>query len=465
MRRRDFLTASLTASAFAFTARSYAQIAGANNRARLALIGCGGRGMFVARLMREAPETQFVAACDVYDGNAGRAKEWAGADAIAYKDFRRALDRKDIDAVLVATPDHWHAIPTVLACQAGKDVYVEKPLAHNIREGRAMVDAARKHKRIVQTGTQHRSAPHYRQIQEIIARGDIGAVRFIRVWNYVNRTRGSGGVGATAGSSSSAGNPPAQPPGLDWDFYLGPAPLVPFDRTRFLGSFRNYFDYAGGYVTDWGTHRFDSVRQVMNEANPLTASASGRRYELKDGGDTPDVVQATVQFPEFTMSYEAIQINGHGAAGRTPEMKYYRMAGAEDRPHGEAFYGTKGTIISDRIGFDLYPEVVGTLRVPSASATAGSPSSALKRQSIPSRDTTDLHTANFIDCVRTRKPPAAEVEIGHLSSIVPHLINIAYRTGEKLQWDADSEAIKGAPDSSALLTRRARPPWNIVEGT
>jgi predicted dehydrogenase len=465
MRRRDFLTASLTASAFAFTARSYAQIAGANNRVRLALIGCGGRGMFVARLMREAPETQFVAACDVYDANAGRAKEWMGGEAEAYRDFRRALDRKDIDAVLVATPDHWHAIPTVLACQAGKDVYVEKPLAHNVREGRAMVDAARKHKRIVQTGTQHRSAPHYRQIQEIITRGDIGAVRFVRVWNYVNRVRGfSGGDGATGGRNS--GNLAAQPPGLDWDFYLGPAPLVPFDRTRFLGSFRNYFDYAGGYVTDWGTHRFDSVRQVMNEANPLTASASGRRYELKDGGDTPDVVQATVQFPEFTMSYEAIQINGHGAAGRTPEMKYYRMAGAEDRPHGEAFYGTKGTIIADRIGFDLYPEPVGNaLRGVPRNGTEAVPYGAPKRQSIPSRDTTDLHTTNFIDCVRTRKPPSAEVEIGHLSSIVPHLINIAYRTGEKLQWNAASETIKGDPDSSALLTRRARPPWNIVEGT
>ena len=445
MRRRDFLAA--TTGVCSFTALSYAQIAGANNRVRVALIGCGGRGMTVARLMREAPDTQFVAACDVYETNAGRAKEWAGAEATAYADFRNALDRKDIDAVLVATPDHWHAIPTVLACQAGKDVYVEKPLAHNIREGRAMVEAARQHGRIVQTGMQHRSAPHYRQIQEMIARGDIGRVRFVRVWNYVNRTR------ATAGSSSNAGA--TVPNGLDWDFYLGPAPKVAFDRRRFLGSFRNYFDYAGGYVTDWGTHRFDSVRQVLGEANPLTAAASGGRFEVEDGGDTPDVVQATVQFPEFTMSYEAIQINGHGAAGRTPDMAYYRMAGAEDRPHGEAFYGTAGTIISDRIGFDVYPE----------EGRPGPAAGAVRRHSVKSRDTTDLHAANFIDSIRTRKAPAADVEVGHLSAVVPHLINIAYRTGKKLRWDAKSETIADDAESSALLTRKARAPWNVVAGT
>jgi predicted dehydrogenase len=452
MRRRDFLAATVGAGACSFSALSYGQIAGANNRVRVALIGCGSRGITVARLMREAPDTHFVAVCDVYRANADRAKQWAGEGATAYGDFRRALDRQDIDAVLVATPDHWHAIATVLACQAGRDVYVEKPLAHNIREGRAMVAAARKHERIVQTGMQHRSAPHYRQVQEMIARGDIGRVRFVRVWNYVNRT-GSRASGDGANSGRGGGNLSTQPDGLDWDFYLGPAARVDYDRRRFLGSFRNYFDYAGGYVTDWGTHRFDSVRQVMGEANPQTVTASGGRYELRDGGDTPDVVQATVQFPEFTMSYEAIQINGHGAGGRTPDMKYYRMAGSEDRPHGEAFYGAAGTIISDRIGFDVYPE------------EGSRAAREVKRQSVAGRDTTDLHTSNFIESVRTRKSPAADVEIGHLSAVVPHLINIAYRTGKKLRWDAAAEAIQDDPQSSELLTRRARPPWNIVAGT
>jgi predicted dehydrogenase len=449
MKRRVFLRANL-AAATAWTARSYAQIAGANNRVRVALVGCGGRGRYVAELMRQAPGTQFVAACDVYDVHAGRARDWMGGDATAYRDFRRALDRADIDALLVATPDHWHAIPTVLACAAGKDVYVEKPLAHNIREGRAMVAAARRHGRIVQTGMQHRSAPHYREIQELIASGAIGKVRFVRVWNYVNRTRAASGASRAADSEPQPSS--ELPAGLDWDFYLGPAPRVPFERGRFLGTFRNYFDYAGGYVTDWGTHRFDSVRQVLGEANPVRVSASGGRYEQLPG-DTPDVVQASVQFPEFTLSYEAIQINGHGTGGRTPGMKYYRMTGLEDRPHGEAFYGTQGTILSDRIGYEVYPE-------PAAGA-----SPPPERRSVPARDTTDLHAGNFIDSVRSRKPPAADVEIGHLSAVVPHLINIAYRTRRMLIWDAARETITDDPAAASLLTRRARPPWNLVEGT
>src|SRR5690349_2022889 len=191
---------------------------GANERVRVGLIGCGGRGRYVGGFMREAPGVEFVACADVYLPNAERAKQWAGPEAAAYQDFRKLLERKDVDAVLVATPDHWHAIPTVLACQAGKDVYVEKPLAHNIREGRAMVEAGRRSGRVIQTGMQHRSAPHYREVQRIIQSGELGEVHFVRVWNYSNLT--PGGIGHAEDS--------AVPDGLDWDFYLGPAPMRPF---------------------------------------------------------------------------------------------------------------------------------------------------------------------------------------------------------------------------------------------
>src|SRR5205085_10911275 len=145
-----------------------------NERVRVALVGCGGRGMYVAKLMAQVPNVEFVAACDVYDRNAAAAKAWAGGACAAVRDFRRALDRKDVDAVLIATPDHWHAIPAVLACAAGKDVYVEKPLAHNVKEGRAIVAAARKYDRVVQTGTQHRSAEHYREVARIVRGGELG---------------------------------------------------------------------------------------------------------------------------------------------------------------------------------------------------------------------------------------------------------------------------------------------------
>src|SRR5262249_8724495 len=271
------------------SAAAAGQPAGANERVRVGLIGCGTRGMHVARLMRQAPNVEFVAACDVYDRNANRAREWAGQQCQAYRDFRRVLDRKDVDAVLVATPDHWHAIPTVLACRAGKDVYVEKPLGHNVREGRAMVEAARRHKRVVQAGTQHRSAEHYREVAKIVQGGELGKVRFVRVWNYTNLY--PRGVGRAEDSRP--------PDGLDWDFYLGPAPAVPFNKNRFLGTFRWFWDYAGGFITDWGTHRFDSVHQVMGEDAPRSVSAVGGRFELKDGAETPDVLQATFEYSSF----------------------------------------------------------------------------------------------------------------------------------------------------------------------
>src|SRR5918911_612858 len=206
MRRRQFLQGVVGgAAAASLTALSAGRVFGANERVNVGLIGCGGRGMYVARLMAQVPGAAFVAVCDVYEPNASAAREWAGSGCQAYRDFRQVLDRKDVDAVLVATPDHWHAIPTVLACQAGKDVYVEKPLAHNIKEGRAMVAAARKYNRVVQTGTQHRSAKHYREVARIVQSGELGKVRFVRVWNYTNAH--PRGIGSPADGKAPAGAP------------------------------------------------------------------------------------------------------------------------------------------------------------------------------------------------------------------------------------------------------------------
>lgn len=445
MQRRQFIKQAL-ATGTALSALQASQVAGANERVRLALVGCGGRGRTVARFFKQAPNAVIAAVCDVYERNAGSARDWAGGDCVSFGDFRRVLDRKDIDAVLVATPDHWHAIPTVLACQAGKDVYVEKPLAHNIREGRKMVEAARRHDRIVQTGTQHRSAEHYRDVARIIQSGELGKVHLVRVWNYVNLS--PEGMGRAADDK-----PPA---GLDWDFYLGPAPAVPFNKHRFLNTFRWYWDYAGGFLTDWGTHRLDSVHQVIGVDAPLSVTAVGNRYELKDGGETPDVLQVTYEYPGFILSYESCQLNGHGVGGRTPGKKYYRARGLEDRPHGEAFYGTNGTLFSDRIGFEIFPE----LERPEAGSTL--PRQRMKRKEAVAQDTTDLHVKDFLDCVRTRRKPAADVAIGHRSSIVPHLGNIAYRTGRKLRWDAERETIVNDSQAAELLGRKARKEWDLI---
>ncbi len=444
MQRRQFLHAIGAATSVGVLASS--RVLGANERVGVGLIGCGTRGLAVARLMRQAANVEFTAVCDVYEPHANAAKSWAGPTCRAFGDFRRLLDVKEVEAVVIATPDHWHAITAVLACQAGKDVYVEKPLAHNVREGRAIVEAARKHQRIVQVGTQHRSAAHYREAQGIVQSGELGKVRFVRVWNYTNLS--PNGIGR-----SSDAAPPA---GLDWDFYLGPAPAVPFNRSRFLGTFRWFWDYAGGFITDWGTHRFDSVHQVMGEDTPLSVSAVGGRFELKDGAETPDVLQATYEYPGFILSYESCQLNAHGVGGRTAGKRYYRARGNDDRPHGEAFYGTNGALFSDRIGFEIYPELAPGTR------PGGAPSLRMKRSESSGEDATAEHARNFIDCVRSRKKPAADAEIGHRAAIVAHLGNIAYRTGRKLRWDARSETIADDAQAAALLGRQPRKPWDLI---
>ena len=454
MKRREFIRQAAAATAIAYTtALSSRKILGASDGVKMGLIGCGGRGRYVGNLMRQVPNVEFAAVCDVYKPQAAAAAEWAGPGCRAHQDFRKLLEQKDVDAVLIATPDHWHAIPAVLACQAGKDVYVEKPLAYSIKEGRAMVNAARRHHRVVQTGTQHRSALHFREVARIVQSGELGPVHFVRVWNYLNMT--PNGIGRAPDS--------APPSGLDWDFYLGPAPSVPFNKNRFAVTYRWFWDYAGGMATDFGTHRFDTVHQVMGVDAPLAVAGWGNRYELKDGAETPDVLQITYEYPGFILSYEASMLNGHGLGGRSQGMKYYLARGQDDRPHGMAFYGTNGTLYADRIGFEIYPEPKGEAG-PGAAKAAGDLSERfrMERKEGAEEDATALHVRNFIECVRSRQKPAADVEIGHRSTIVPHLGNIAIRTGHKLRWDSAKEEIVDDPEASAYLSRKAREPWDDI---
>ncbi len=453
MERRQFIQQVAGTALVSATALSGARILGANDRVNIGLIGCGGRGRADADLLRQLSDVKVVAVCDVYEPHAEAAKTGAGSGCRSYGDFRRLLEQRDIDAVLVATPDHWHAAITMLACQAGKDLYVEKPLGHTIREGRKMVEAARRYKRVVQTGTQHRSAPHFRQAAEIVQSGRIGPVHFVRVWNYLNMS--PDGIGRAADS--------APLPGLDWDFYLGPAPRVPFNKNRFLVSYRWFWDYAGGMATDYGTHRLDSVHQVMGVDAPRSATAAGGRLELDDGAETPDVLQITYEYPGFVLSYEASMLNDHGCGGRRPGKKYYLTRSADDRPHGIAFYGSKGSLFADRVGFELYPEPRGESG-PGAVNTPGDAVEGFRAEPLEAagEDATGLHLKNFIECVRTRQKPAADVEIGHRSTIVPHLGNIAFRTGRKIRWDSQREEIIDDPKASELLDRPARKPWDLI---
>jgi len=442
---------AIAATAMAALAVSPRRVLGANDRVRLAWIGCGGRGSVLYNHLSKIAGVEVVAACDVYAPQAQRLQRRIGSPCAVYGDFRRVLDRADVDAVVIATPDHWHAIPTVLACAAGKDVYVEKPLGHNVREGRAMVEAARRHGRIVQTGTQQRSTPHFGEVREILQRRELGEVRFVRIWNYLNLY--PEGIGKASDQ--------APPESLDWDFYLGPAPKRPYNPKRFRGTFRYFWDYAGGSATDLGTHRFDILHYVMGADAPLTVAAAGGRFALRDDGEVPDTLQATFEYPGFVLSYESTLLNGFGTGSRTPARRYYRARGPEDCPFGMAFHGTNGTLFADRIGYEVLPELASG-RSAAGRAEAAPALYRMRPKVGASGDTEEAHLRDFLDCVRSRQRPVADVVLGQQASNVAHLANVAFKTGRKLHWDAVAEHFIGDAEADRLLGRVAREPWDLI---
>ena len=468
MERRDFLK---TAGVASWTAASMSRVLGANDRLHVGLIGCGGRGTFDARLMRGTPEdiqtvardnyhdgnlderlkaprnVDISALCDVYETRLDAAKKWT-PQAKTYSDFRKLLADKDIDAVIIATQDQWHAPMLVLACEAGKDVYLEKPVMYRVREAKTMVEAVRKNKRIVQVGTQHRSADHIAEAARIIQGGKIGEVKFVRVWNFMGTAWGLPPV------------PDSEPPAdLDWDAWLGPAPKVPFNRNRL--NYRSFMDYTNGIISDFGNHRFDSVHQIMGVDAPLTVSSSAIRFDKSRAGDIPDIQTAIYEYPNFILNYEACNYNGHGLGGRTAGMRYYGMSGPEDRPHGMAFYGTHAALFVDRLGMESYPEPK-PLEPGVRRRGAGTWEPRMDKIKVNEDEPTPLHTKYFIDSVRSRKDPDANIEVGVRATTIPCIGNIAYWTGKKLKWDAEKQMFPGQDEANKFLFREYRKPWDLV---
>ena len=420
------------------SASSADQVAGANDRIRIALIGCGGMGRGDLRDFLKLPGVQCVALCDVDDAQAQVAqKDVLDADAVKQKpelvtrDFRRVLDRKDIDAVIVATPDHWHALPTILACQAGKDVYVEKPLSLSIGEGRVMVNAARRHNRVVQMGTQQRSATHYTDAVEYVKSGKLGRVRLVRAWAYLD----------WKGETPVLPDGPA-PESADYEMWLGPAPARPFNKNRFHFTFRWYWDYAGGLMTDWGAHMIDIANWAMGIKAPSSAVSFGGKYGYPtDAMETPDTQQVVWAYPSFSMIWEHALGIGRGPEGRE---------------HGVAFVGEYGTLVIDRGGFEVYAETDRIDKRIREYKRAGLP-----RQSSGSEDYHLKHVKNFVDCMKSRARPASDVEIGHDAMIACHLGNMAQRLGRMVKWDPEKETVIGDAEAQKLVTRPYRAPWAL----
>ncbi len=431
--RRKFLeksavasSASVLTTAVSFPFVSSAGAQSANDKIHLGVIGCGGMGRGDLDHFLRNPDIACVVLCDIDDAQLGQAAAVCDSRGAkkpeTAKDFRRVLDRKDVDAVLIATPDHWHALPTVMACQAGKDVYVEKPLAKTIAEGRAMLEASRKHNRVVQMGSQWRSCKHIIDATNFIQSGKLGKVSLVRGWAYLDWL------------PSIGHKPDAQPPaGVDYNMWLGPAPEHAFNPNRFHFNFRWFWDYAGGLMTDWGVHLINMMLMGTNSAPPKSAFSSGGKFVFDDDSETPDSQIAVFEFPDYMLVWEHKAGVGNGL---------------NNRSWGIEWTGTEGCIILNDEGWEIRAEP--------------------KRGNIDSHkypgsgDPRPAHIRNFLDCVKSREQPVLNLEKGHHVSTVAHLGNIAYRTGRKIVWNAEKEQIENDPAAARLTTVSYREPWTLL---
>lgn len=393
---------------------------GPSDPVRIAVIGNGGMGSRHIEALAANPECRITALSDVAISRFTRAieivDEVAGYKPPGFQDFRRVLDRSDVDAIFVATPDNWHPLMTILGCQAGKDVYVEKPACMTIEEGRAMVEAARRFGRVVQLGTQQRSMPVFQKAMALIHGGRIGRVTTAGAWVGVNGV----GVGET---------PEPVPRGLDWDMWLGPAPWTPFSPQRF-GGWMGWHDYArGGEVTNWGVHLMDIVHWGIGQDAPLSVQAIGGNYRGSAGAQNYEVIEAIFEYPGCNVTWEQRHTNTH--AGKS---------------YGISFQGTEGSLFVDRGSFVVRPEGPG---IPEF---VGEPERSWAN--------TDHHN-NFFHCIRTRQRPAADIEQGFRSTAAPVLAGIALKTRRKLVWDAANERFAGDEEANRHLARAYRAPWHL----
>jgi len=427
--RRKFLRSSgataALASSYLLRPTARAATPDVNSRIRVGLIGCGGMGWGDLETFLQMADVDCPVVCDVDEGQFGKVVKLVethrGRAPQTVGDFRRVLDRDDVDACIVATPDHWHALPAILACQAGKDVYLEKPLATSIGEGRAIVAAAGRYNRVVQMGTHWRSGTHFSDAVDYVRSGHLGKIRLVHAWACLSWFKG-------VGTPSDA----APPAGVDYNFWLGPAPLRPFNPARFHFNFRWFWDYAGGLMTDWGVHLINLVQWAMQVSSPLSVAATGGKYVLQDSSETPDTQCVLFEYPGFTLVWE------HQAEGNH---------GVRRREHGIAFDGVNGTLVLDANGWEVIPVEGRGLEPLEAAGTTG--------------QARINHVRNFLDCLRSRQRPATDVETGHYATTTSHLGNIAFLTGRKIRWDASAERAVGDAEANALLMKTYRKPWEL----
>ncbi len=429
IRRSTLATAGLGVAA-TLPGRAWSSVMGANDKLVCGLIGAKGMGMADLRAFLALPGTECAAICDVDENvlneRISDVEKLQGYKPKGYKDFRKLLENSDIDVIIIGTPDHWHCLPFVYAAQEGKAIYCEKPLANSIEEINIMERAAARYGVTVQVGQWQRSDPHWQDAVKFVRTGQLGKIRTVRTWSY-------------QGWMSSVPVKPdgPVPAGVDYDFWLGPAPLRPFNPNRFHFSFRWFWDYAGGMMTDWGVHIIDYALFGMDVKGPKSVMAMGGKFAYpEDATETPDTLQAIYEFDGFTLLWDhGIGING-GYYGRT---------------HGVGFVGNNGTLVVDRDGWEVIPEVLNNK--PQMERVKLQPSAGKGLE---------MHLRNFVDCIKDKSMvPRTSIAIAANTARVCHLGNIAYKTGRRLYWDNATNRFHDDQEANDYLVPTYRKPWEL----
>lgn len=384
-------------------------VLGANEKIRTGHIGTGGMGMRNMQFVMAREDIQPIAVCDLVERHRAQA---VGITSNKYPDpsthvyFEEVIENKDVDAVVIVTPDHWHTIPSIMAADAGKDIWCEKPLTTTILEGQPIVDAVRRNNVVLQCGNFQRSGVHFQEVVQMIQSGYIGKVSRVETWIHDSE------------KPEGIGNPPdgeGMPEGLDWDRYLGWTPKVPFNKNRFLYNFRWFLDYSGGKMTDWGAHLIDIVLWAMGEEKqPKKIMATGGKFVLTDNRTTPDQLDVLYEFDDYVLSFSNRVYNGF----------------VERNRYGIFFYGDKGTLYADRMGYEVIPIRDGC--------------EAKKVEGVQEGDMNNAHWQNFVDCVKSRKDPICFVESAFNTAKVCHMGTTAYVAGGALEWNAEAGKFAGA---------------------
>ncbi|GAB5524916.1 MAG: Gfo/Idh/MocA family oxidoreductase [Roseivirga sp.] len=433
IKKSSLLTVGLTTLP-AFLSAS--QLAAAHDTVNMAVIGCNGMGWSNMRSHLQMANVRCIALCDVDDSVLARRteeyKEYRDNSITTYKDYRKLLENKDIDAVVIGTPDHWHCKMMVDALEAGKHVYVEKPLANSVQECYLMEKAATKYnKQVVQVGQWQRSGTHYAKAIDIVRSGQLGNIRLVKVWAY------QGWMKPVPVKPDGA-----VPQGVDYDMWLGPAKKRAFNANRFHFNFRWFWDYAGGLMTDWGVHEIDIALYAMQASAPKSVMASGGKLAYPDdASETPDTLQAVFEYDNFNMLWEHATGIDNGNYGRT---------------EGIAFIGNNGTLVLNRGGFEV---IVEDERVDGQRKTL--------MDEIPPEKTQgsylNLHTSNFIEAIQKNDPTAANCppSTGSVAAINAHMGNVAYKTGRKVYWDTEKQNFGQDSEANALIGAQYHNGWKM----